>query len=638
MARNARKATPAVEGLEERKLLDGKTIAPNGQPINDQDLRRALVQKVNLQNGSGINDRKKVFPAPGGGLVVLTLFGQGTLEGTFQDPSGALNILYDNTNASSQLTARLRHGAQRVPLRLLTDRDVDPLALSGVGSNQIAAVRLDGLSLIDGGRINLAGGVDFIRLGSMGPNAVIDARSLPLQSGETNPSPTSPQPALQFVDTGNGPELAGVGGFTTPGSAGNTTTSTSGSGSGFTTRVNPDGSVSLIPTSGTGTTSTTDPTTSDAGLSIVIDTVRGTRRPTPLANPQIFGYDPTSQQLIRFDARTGGVLGTIPVPNNGATETGVGLGRVLGRQVVLVGTGNLVSVFDVVTGAPRGSFTTNSIPGFNVVTGIGQTERNVELSDSTANVVQTINVARSLAAGVAVAAGPRNSPLPPFKPTRDFTLSGGATGVAGLSNGYLTGAARFDTFQPDATEFGVLTITTANDVLAETARTQVSTPASLVNNVPPNNTPFALGSIDASLALVTAVNASAGTNTLTLYDPRTLTPQGAVALLWPNRLTGLSESFHPELQGAAVINVGGILKRLQVNQATGMVVNTIGFLNQVRIGSATDSALIGQPFGHASIHQRRNVQIISSTDRGAPKGGVNLIPGLRVVGPLTPPG
>jgi hypothetical protein len=627
MARNARKALPTLEGLEDRMLLDGKTIDKTGQPINDKDLRRAQVQLVNIRNGSKLADRRLTFRTPQGNLVLVTLYGQGTLRGSSQDPDGALNIVYDDTNASSQITARVSHRG-RAQLRSLRDIDVDFGSISGVGSNQLAAVRMDQLDLVDGGRVNLAGGVDFLRLRSIGADTVIDARSLPLSADEVNPSPTSPQPVLQFVDTANGTELAGVGGLTTPGSG--ATTTTGAAPAGFTTRINPDGTVDLIPTSA----ATTDEEAGfTGGLSIVVDRINGLPRTAPLNNSQIYGYDPGAQQLIRFDARTGGVLASASVPNNGATETGVGLGRVAGRQVVLVGTANVVQVFDATTMAPVGSFTTGSLAGFTQVTGIGQTDANVELSDSTANLVVPISVEQSLAARVAVAVGD------PFAPTREFTLSGGATGVAGQSNAYLTGAAHFDTFQPDATQFGVLTVATANDDLSESARTAVTSPSSIITNVPPGNTPIALGSVDQSLALVTAVDPSAGTNTVTLYDPRTLTTQATVAFRWPNRLTGLSESFHPELAGAAVMNVGGILRRFQViEQATGLVLNTVGFLNQITAPRVVDSAFVGQPVGHVNIGVRENVTITSSSDRGSTQGGVFIVPGLRVVGPLALPG
>jgi hypothetical protein len=606
MARIARKALPTLEHLEERKLLNARIIAKNGQPINDKDLARAQVQLVNIRNGSKVSDRRLTFHTPDGHVVLITLYGQGTLKGSSQDPDGALNILYDNTNASSQITAKVSHGGT-AQLRTLRDADVSINSLSGVGSNQLAAVRFGPLNLVDGGRINVAGGVDFLRLGHVGANTVIDARSLPLTAEDINPSPSSPQPQLQFVDTGNGPELAGVGGLTTPGA-------------------------------GVGTTTTTEEA-EVPGLSIVVQSVNGQPRETPLADPQFFGYDPTSEQLVRFDARTGGVLGSIAVSNNGANETGVGLGRVNGRQVVLVGTGNLVRVFDVLTNDLVGSFLTDTIPGFNTVTGIGQTDQNVELSDSTANLVQPISLVRSLAAGHAVAAGPATNPVPPFTPTREFFLSGGATGVGGLSNGYLTGAAHFDTFQPNATQFGVLTVTTVNDRLSETARTQVTTPSTIITNVPPGNTPIALGSDELTLALVTAVDATAGTNTVTLYNPTNMAAVGTVSLRWPNRITGLSETFHPELVGAAVLNVGGIVKRFQVmNQATGLVVNTIGFLNQITAPRVTDSAFVAEPIGHVNIGRRQNVSIISSADRGSTQGGVFLVPGLRPLAPLVPPG
>ena len=47
------------------------------------------------------------------------------------------------------------------------------------------------------------------------------------------------------------------------------------------------------------------------GVNLFIDEINGGPRAVPLANPQIYGYDPAAQQLVRFDARTGAVLGTI---------------------------------------------------------------------------------------------------------------------------------------------------------------------------------------------------------------------------------------------------------------------------------------------------------------------------------------
>ncbi len=93
-----------------------------------------------------------------------------------------------------------------------------------------------GFDLIDGGLINLAGGVGTLQLNSIGSNTLVDLRSLPISAGTTNPSPTSPVETLQFVETSNGgTELAGFGGYTVP-----------GSGSGISAQVNPKNVTTIV--------------------------------------------------------------------------------------------------------------------------------------------------------------------------------------------------------------------------------------------------------------------------------------------------------------------------------------------------------------------------------------------------------
>ncbi len=179
MARNALRARPALEGLEERMLLDGNPIGPFGEPINEQDLARYNGQLQNIVSGSTPSDRRMVFTTPEGGLVTLTLFGLGTLKGTTQDPDGSLNIVYDNSSSGTQIIGRLVGGNGHVKLRSIKDADVPFNSLSGIEANQLDAVKLPQFDLIANGAISLVGGVRAVQLNSIGPATLVDLRSLP---------------------------------------------------------------------------------------------------------------------------------------------------------------------------------------------------------------------------------------------------------------------------------------------------------------------------------------------------------------------------------------------------------------------------------------------------------------------------
>jgi hypothetical protein len=328
------------------------------------------------------------------------------------------------------------------------------------------------------------------------------------------------------------------------------------------------------------------------------------------------------------------VLGTMPVPNNGETESGVGIGRIGTQQVVLVGTGQMVYVFDVLTNQSVGSFSVANVPNISHVTGLGSTEQGTAITyEDTGGVVRAIafDIAGSLQAGTAVLEGN------PYTPAREFLLTGGLTGAAGLSVGFLTGEAYFDSFQPNTLLPGVLTVNTANGI-SETARTQGI----------PNLTTYAFGSIDTNPALVTGLRTATDPNSgvdvpyanvVQIYNPTTIGGVGQVLLLYPQLLTGLSESVHPELEGAAVINVGGTFNRLHVKrQMTGTVVNTLGYISNIDVNVALDSAFVALPIGHVNIRARQNVQLYSSSNREVgERGGVILVDPLRPVGPLLPP-
>lgn len=623
MARNRKiwRTQPVLEGLEDRRLLSGfhrgsKVLGPGGRLFNEKDLAKYLVQRVNIQNNSFVEDRRIIFRTNEGGFGTITLYGLGTLRGTKYDPAtGLVDIIFDDTNRDSRIVGKVRGGTGRVDLRVMRDRDLSDNTLSAAGTNQLGTVNLKKFDLVDGGRINLFGGIGTLFLGTIGANTVVNVTALPLTPEQLNPSPQSPTLSATFVQTANGVELTGVGGLTVPGAIGTSSSST----------VN-------VPA---------------PGVNLIVEEVNGTPHDVPFANPQVFGYDPLANALVRFDASTGAQLQAIPItiPNPGQIQGEVGLGRYRGSQVALVAVDTTVQAYDVITGGFVGDFMTSNVLDGGAVDGVGSTDRNVALLSSETQQVQIIDLNASIdnPLNLAVpAVDSQGDPIEPFTPTRDFILAGGLTGAAGLNSGFVTGAAHFDTFTPDQFQAGVLTGNTLNDQIVETARTQLTSPSTIISNVPtnPDFQPFAFGSVDLFPAIVTAFSPLAGTNTMTLYNPATFASVGTVNLLYPNRLTGLSESFHPELEGGAIINANGIVNQFTTHNVTGLVFNTIGYLNLISVSqSAVSSTFIAEPIGMVDIHDRENVQIFSTTDRTTgTSNGVTLVPGLRPQGPLFLPG
>jgi len=629
-----------LESLEQRELLNSR-LTLKGGPINNQDLRHYIIQKV--VNQVPVSDRRLSYTTPEGTHVTVTLYGIGSLAGTTIRPDGSLDLVYNKTNAFSGIVGKVSGGTGQATLNTLRDGAVPILDLSGVNADPLGPVNLKDFNLVDGGNINLTGGATRLILGSIGQNTQIHLKSIanpgapPGGGGLVGAGIVSPASngtvtvnSNPFLDASNNPPSSSFG--TSTGSASTTTTTTSSTS-------NPSG----LPFINTGGAS---PVTTATGINIQVKNINGASRSSAaLGDPQIFGYDPVANALVRFDATTGASLQTIPLTGLGTAISGAAMARDQGRLVVIVGDGTTIQAFDAVTGNPMGSFTTTNLAslGFNTIDGLGSTDFRTVLTDASAGAngqAIVISVGQSLAAGHAVPLGPA------FAPQREFELSGGATGVAGTETVYLTGAAHFDSFQPNLTQFGIMALSTGNNNLTELSRTAVTSPKSIVNTGPPGsakgNPINALGSVDQTLALITDSQ-----NDVTFYNPKTLAVVGTVHLADPNRLTGLTESFHPELVNTALIDVQGDVANFRGLAATGLVLNVSGGINLVQLNSAADSTIIGHPVAHLDIPVRNdNVNIysttrINTTFHNVPlynRGGVTVVnPNLPVMGPLSLP-
>ncbi len=595
------KTSPVLESLEGRQLLNARMIGPHGKPINDKDYNHFLVQKA---NNVPVANRRIAYTTPEGSQVELTLFGFGSLAGTTVRPNGTLDIVYSNTTNTSKIVAHIVGGTGYAPLGSIRDAAVAPGSPTAVGSEPINVVNLKKFNLIEGGYINIEGGVGTLALNSASANSQIHIGLLP-------------------VTASTGSSNNGV--ITTSIITTNTGAITNTSGQQVTVTPSNASKITIVPT----------------GPEVSIPIVNAAPRATPIGSAQIYGFDPVANALIRFNAVTGAALQTIPVPTNGSAFAGVGLGRVNGRQVVLVGSGSKVFAYDVISGGSVGSFSIASLAanGLGTIDGIGSSDTRTFVSDSAAGLIQSLDVTASINAGVAV---PINAP---FAPGREFELSGGVTGLAGSDVIYATGAAHFDTFTPNRSQLGILAFTPSSTGAKESSRVAIpGLTTSTIDAGPPgflaSHPRAALGSIGGSLASVSGV--FNGTNVVTLYTSSntTLTPTGTVNLADGNRLTGLSESFHPELLNAALLDVTGNLRRFTGAKATGLVINASGAINLIQIKSATDTAVIGRPLNHVNIPVRNNVTLLSSA-RGlkgtGTNGGVTVRAAAKPIGVLSLP-
>jgi hypothetical protein len=619
--RRPRKAQPGLEGLEQRQLLSISADASTSS-TSSSSTTTPPGRVIDKTHGISLKDRRISYTTPQGTHVILTLYGLGSLAGTRVDSSGVLHLVFSETNQNTAIVGRVSGGTGEAPLGDIQHLAVGLNNFSGVGSTILNVVNLKNFDLVDGGQINLTGGVHQLYLHSVGANTQIHLRELPAQF-LTGSSPSS--------TADNGVNLA----FAIDVAGANTLNGTSG-----TTTIPNFASFANTEPSSANSGKNPGPPPAPPGIVVAIGNIRGRPRASSnLEDPQVFGYDPVANTLIRFDTTTGAELQTIPLAGlvTPSTMAGVALGRVAQQQVAVVGSGSTVYVFSAVTGNLVGSFSTANLHGFTSIDGIGSTDNQTVLMDSsagTAGMAQLINLTASMASGQAVAIGSA------FSPQNEFTFAGGLTGVAGQNTVYATGSAFFNTQTPNLTQAGVMTIgVSRTGKLSESSRTAIKSNGSFINDGSLTTAPKfpfeGIGSIDQNLALLTGV--SNGKNVVTLYNPSTLAIEYAILLNDPNQLTDLSESFRPDLVDSALLDIQGNLQSLRATSAEGFVMNVEGYANLVKIQRTSDSTFIALPFAHAQMPMRSNVTILSSPRSVSGRNGVTIEDNLQPVGPLSLP-
>ncbi len=686
MERTLRRARPSLEGLEGRALLNGSKIPA----VQTQAAGAAIITAETTNRFD--------YTTAGGAKVRIQLNGPGNLTGTALDSNGNLNLVFSGTSIFTSIIGTVRGGSGQASLGSIRNANVPLNSTTGVGGELMGRISLPEFNLVSGGNINLLAGVNELSLNSVAANSQLHLRDTPLNTTLGISTTVDPLTGAGLGYPGNQPYHSTT--VATSGTSGGTSATTGLSGVNNPGTIDPtvagfggtgvgaiNGAIPILPTIGNGQNYRGTPGLTQAQVSygralayafestnanaILLTNVGGSFNPgsnlveprdislpgfrhipppgvilninhvngaspngnAPLGDPNIYGFDPSTSRLIRFDATTGAVLSTITVP--GATSTaglgGVALARNGTELVALVGVGQTVRAYDALSGVFVGQFTT-----LRPVGGIATSEGSTILVDSTETpdgVAQVINIPGSLAVGSAVPVGA------PFGPAREFLFGGGVTGIAGSGNVFALGAGFFDTAQPNLMQAGILTLApSSSGTLTEVGRAplisqgiDVPANAGTIANDPSR----ALGSIESNLALDTGV--SNGRNVIALLSPSSLATQGQVTFNYPNALSDLSESFHPEIAGTALIDVQGNIQSFTAKTATGMVLNDAGNLNQLSIKTATNSSVVGLPFGHVSIQNRNNVSIVTNSRLVGERGNVTVVPGARQVGPLTLP-
>jgi hypothetical protein len=616
MPRSPRESRPVLEGLEERQLLAASASASATDPSS---LLPGKARILDVQNGVSAQDRRIAYVTPQGTHVIVTLYGLGSLAGSTVDADGALNLVFSGTGSGTGIVGKVAGGTGQAPLRSILPKGLAPSDLSGIGSTVLNVVNLKNFNLVDNGQINITGGIHSLYLNSVGHNTQVHLRQLPADLPTTSASGTE---SINGVTLGYNVDAIGV------------TTLTSVSGQ-FTAPASPYYTSTPPEPDNNGSGFNPGPPIPPPGVTAVINHVKGAPSGSlnGLPDAEIFGLDATTNTLIRFDAVTGAQLQRIPLTGMASATAGIALARDDGRQVVLVGDGTTISAFDASTGSPVGQFTTTNLAalGLTTIDGIGTSDLHTMVSDSTAGGggrALLIDVTASLNSGQAVPIGQ------PFTPQRQFLLSGGLSGIPASNTVFGTGAAHFDTFQPNNVQYGILAMNTSGGRIRETSRTPLTSGGQELNVIPPPKHQ-SLGSVDQALALDTGV--TNGQNTVALLNPTNLASVGAITLDDPNPLVDLSESFRPQLANSALIDIQGNVQSFRAKDARGMVLNVAGPINLAKIDRSSNSLIIGEPFGHAQMPHRSNVTILSTSRPVDNRNGVKVDPSLKQVGPLSLP-
>jgi hypothetical protein len=700
------RARPTIESLEGRQLL------------NAGGSSHAAVSTAGVLSAKG-----QVFQyvTPTGGIATVRIIGVGSLAGTSVDSSGALNIVYGGTNVYSKITGQVKGGGGTATLASILNAELvaagQPDSLSGVGGTPLASVLMSSFNLEPGGTIILTPGVTGLVLNSIGANTNIQLRTLPPapsyrilpanagntaggNSGlfgvlSTTVSPGSSSGSAVLLPVAGGVPASGGSSVTTivgttliPAVTGNSSLSSgtssptleAGESAAITTAqgvtlsyasdggrsqvlTNVSGSFSaqpnLLETLAPGQQATEPP--APPGIILKANTIGGT--PTninPLTDSKIFGYDPTTGQLIRFDLNlksdTGSVDPTfapISVPGDPAVA-GVNIAHDGSQLVVLVTSGTTVYAYDAQSGAPVGSFTT-AVP----VDGVASAGNITVLGSTQINELHMINLQESLQTGKAVGV----DSTAPFVPQSEVYELGGLTGVAGSNNVYAATGAHFSSLQPTQYQLGISTIGTVavnatpvgtSTTLAGASTTIYSvsplTPqfslisrtglltngnytAISVNPAPAGQIGETLGSVDQNLAL--DIGVSGGDNTLKLVSPSSLSTVGTIKLAYPDLLSGLSQSFRTDLGGAAVVDIQGDVQSIRGKSANGLFLNDTGNLATIKIQRVDNSTIVGQPISHITVPSRRNATFLTSDREVGNRNGAMQVPNIKPIGPLS---
>ncbi|MFO0892478.1 MAG: hypothetical protein U0790_25465 [Isosphaeraceae bacterium] len=641
----ALRSRPSLEALEQRRVLSEVTGVAPISALQTTTAGRLLH-----------NNQTFVYRTPRGTNVKIQMVGRGSLEGTTVDQNGVLHLQFSKTNSYTKIVSTVHGGNGQADLGSIYPRDLvlnnATQSLSGIGGTLIDTINLMNFNLVPGGVISVAEGINLLGLNSAGPNTQIRLRELPStvtagQGGTVNTGPggSSSSNSAIISDAFLVQGLAGVNGEFV--SAGNILLQSD--------PTNPG------------------PPPAPPGVVIRINHIRGNVAQVPnlLTDARTFGYNETTGQVVRFAldlTKAASFQGTgtvdtsftpIQVQAPGSTApVGLSVGRSGNRLVLLVASGTTVSAYDATYGTSLGSFT---IPaGFDA---LGSTDTVSVIGSVGSNQLQMLDIAASLASGVATP--PADNPAP-YTPPPGLELVGGLTGISGSNRVYSTIAATFNSFQPNVTQLGLLTTSASVAVpksgggldlvnrFSTDSQKAIQVGGSYVPVDPGNNPDLIgvpLGSVDTNLALNTATASSstpgAYRNVVSLLGPVTLSPKGSITLNTTGRITDLSETFRPDLDGStaqgtgpALIDVQGNIQSFRGLTANGLILNNTGSLNLLKTGRLSNSVILALPIGHVETTQahRTNVTLISSANRlFETRGGVTLVPGLdRIpIGPLS---
>ena len=335
--RRPRKTRPGLEGLEGRRLLSVSASASSStSSSSSSSTNPPPARSIAQQFGITSQDRRIAYTTPQGSHVTITVYGAGSLVGTTVDPDGDLHLVFSDTNQETGIIGHVTGGTGEAPVVDIHNAAVGLDNFSGVGSTLLNILNLKNFDLVDGGQINLTGGVHQLYLNSIGANTQVHLRELPPQfttgsSGAMSASQNGVN--LQF--------LVGLAGA-------NTLTATSGSPS-----VVNFASLTTVPASAATIGVNPGPPPAPPGIVLSVGSIHGRpRASSTLQDPEVFGYDPVANALIRFDASTGAQLQTIPLSGLGVgtMTTGVALGRDGEQLVALIGNGSTIYAFNALTG------------------------------------------------------------------------------------------------------------------------------------------------------------------------------------------------------------------------------------------------------------------------------------------------